>query len=144
MNNKRAYKLNFNWFGDKHGGLVAIEGNKDIPFNIARVFYIFDTGAEVIRGQHANRKSEFVLINIRGESKIRLDYGDFYEIIELNEPHAGVYIPKMIWKDMYDFTEDSVLLALSDNKYDPEEYIRNYEEYVSLVSHRGGGNTNED
>jgi len=144
MDTERAFKLKFNLFGDKNGRLVAVEGNKDIPFDIARVFYIFETGKDVTRGRHANRKSDFVLVNIRGRLKIRLDYGKSSEIIELNEPNAGLYIPKMIWKDMYDFSEDSVLLVLSNNKYDPEEYIRNYDEYALLVNQRTGGDSDED
>lgn len=118
--------IQLNQLGDERGHLVVVEGNKDIPFEIARVFYIYGSDKDVIRGQHANKKSEFVLINVSGKSKVKVDYGNFTEIIELNEPHMGVYIPKMVWKDMYDFTKDSVLLVLSNQKYDSEEYIRDY------------------
>lgn len=88
----------------------------------------------VVRGKHANRKSEFVLINIGGTSKVRVDNGKQSEIIELNRPHSGIYIPKMIWKDMYDFSEDSILLVLSSEHYDESEYIRDYDEYVREVN----------
>jgi len=125
--------MKFNQLGDSRGHLVVIEGSKDIPFEIARIFYIYGSENDVIRGKHANKDSEFVLINVSGKSKVKIDYGEGEEIIELNEPHMGVYIPKMIWKEMYDFSEDSVLLVLSNFKYNPDEYIRDYDEYLSLI-----------
>ncbi len=127
--------LNFNQLGDARGHLVVIEGNqeKGVPFDIKRVFYIYGSDSEVIRGQHANKKSEFVLINLAGESKVRIDNGTEEAIVVLDKPHMGVYLPKMVWKDMYDFSKDSVLLVLSNEHYDGSEYIRNYEEYKKLV-----------
>jgi len=145
MQNTQITKIiKFEQLGDERGHLVVIEGNKDIPFEIARVFYIYGSDSEVIRGQHANKKSEFVLINVSGKSKVKLDYGNSTESIELNEPHMGVYIPKMIWKEMYDFSEDSVLLVLSNCKYESEEYIRNYDEYLLLVNKNREGIVNEN
>ena len=87
----------------------------------------------MVRGQHANRKSEFVLINVSGTSKVRVDNGFEEEIIELNRPRMGLYLPTMLWKDMYDFSEDSVLLVLANTHYDGSEYIRDYEEYLKEV-----------
>lgn len=130
---KLAKFIRFKQLGDDRGHLVVIEGQKDIPFEIARVFYIYGSDVDVVRGKHANRKSEFVLINVSGTSKIKVDNGTTSEIFELNEPHTGIYIPKMVWKDMYDFSSDSVLLVLSNEKYEPDEYIRDYEEYVSIM-----------
>lgn len=121
----------FKDLGDERGKLVAIEGGISIPFQIKRVFYIYGSDSEVIRGQHANRESEFVLINVAGKSKVRITDGNEEIVVELNEPMMGVYIPKMIWKDMYDFTGDSVLLCLASSHYDAKEYIRNYELYVN-------------
>lgn len=118
--------------GDDRGHLVVVEGNIDIPFKISRVFYIYGSDSEVVRGQHANRKSEFVLINVAGTSKVCVKDGLGKEVVYcLNRPHTGIYLPTMIWKDMYDFSEDSVLLCLASEHYDQEEYIRNWNEYVS-------------
>lgn len=125
--------LNFKDFGDERGKLVVIEGNQDIPFEIKRTFYIYDSDNDVVRGQHANRESEFVLINVAGSSKVRITDGKEEFIVELNKPMMGVYIPKMIWKDMYDFSSDSVLLVLTSTHYDSKEYIRNYEEYIKEI-----------
>ena len=126
--------IDFKDLGDERGKLVVIEGNESIPFDIKRVFYIYGSDSTVVRGQHANRESEFVLINVAGTSKVRLTDGKEEHIVELNKPMMGVYIPKMVWKDMYDFSEDSVLLVLASTHYDGSEYIRNYDDYVKEVS----------
>ena len=131
---ERCKIINFKDLGDERGKLVVIEGNKDIPFEIQRVFYIYGSDADVVRGQHANRESEFVLINVAGTSKVRITDGKDEFIVELNKPMMGVYIPKMVWKDMYDFSSDSVLLVLASTHYDGKEYIRNYEDYLVEVN----------
>ena len=121
--------INFADLGDERGKLVVVEGEQHIPFAIQRVFYIYGSDSEVVRGQHANRESEFVLINVGGTSKVRIDNGHSEAIIELNKPMMGLYIPTMVWKDMYDFSEDSILLVLASTHYNGKEYIRDYEEY---------------
>ncbi len=121
--------LNFGDLGDERGKLVVVEGARDIPFEIKRVFYIYGSDSEVVRGQHANRESEFVLINVGGTSKVRIDNGHSEAVVELDKPMMGLYIPTMVWKDMYDFSEDSILLVLASTHYDGNEYIRDYEEY---------------
>ena len=95
--------LNFGDLGDERGKLVVVEGARDIPFEIKRVFYIYGSDSEVVRGQHANRESEFVLINVGGTSKVRIDNGHSEAVVELDKPMMGLYIPTMVWKDMYDF-----------------------------------------
>lgn len=121
--------------GDERGHLVIAEGMKDIPFNIKRIFYIYGSDSTVVRGQHANRRSEFVLINVAGTSKVKVKDGKGNEaIFSLNRPHTGIYLPRMVWKDMYDFSEDSVLLCLSSEHYDAEEYIRDYNEFVRIIN----------
>ena len=119
--------INFNEYGDERGNLVVAEGDgMDVPFAIKRVFYMYGSDDEVIRGQHANRKTEFVLINVSGTSKVKVDNGYETEIIELNKPRMGLYLKTMVWKDMYDFSPDSVLLVLASEHYAAEEYIRVY------------------
>lgn len=127
--------LSFPQHGDQRGHLVVVEGGKDIPFEIKRMFYIYGSDRTVVRGCHANRRSEFVLINVAGQSKVRVDDGRGNEaVFAINRPHTGLYLPRMIWKDMYDFSPDSVLLALSNEPYDPDEYIRDYDAYVREVA----------
>lgn len=139
---KNVEMLSFEQKGDDRGHLVIIEGNKDIPFSIARTFYIYGSSADVVRGKHANRKSQFVLINVSGKSKVKIRDGEGNEAVFcLNRPHTGLYIPNMIWKEMYDFSEDSVLLCLASEHYDAEEYIRDYDEYVKEVRALNENNT---
>lgn len=125
--------IEFKDFGDERGKLVVIEGEKDIPFEIKRVFYIYGSDDTVVRGQHANRESEFILINVSGQSKVYIDDGNENFVVELNKPMMGVYIPRMVWKNMYDFSADSVLLVLASTHYDDSEYIRNYDDYLKEV-----------
>nr|WP_295264579.1 FdtA/QdtA family cupin domain-containing protein [uncultured Blautia sp.] len=117
--------------GDERGQMIVIEGGVDIPFDIKRMFYIYGSDTSVIRGQHANRESEFILINVHGTSKVKLRDGEEEMTVSLDAPMKGIYIPRMIWKDMYDFSEDSVLLVLASTHYIAEEYVRDYDSYVS-------------
>lgn len=134
MSIKDQYKiLEFGDLGDERGNLVVVEGERDIPFEIKRVFYIYGSDSEVVRGQHANRNSEFVLINVSGTSKVRMNNGFEEAVVELNRPRMGLYLPTMLWKDMYDFSKDSVLLVLTNTHYDGSEYIRDYAEYLKEV-----------
>ena len=126
-------KLRFADLGDDRGKLVVAEGELDIPFAIQRVFYIYGSDDTVVRGQHANRESEFVLINVAGSSKVMITDGTNKDIVELNRPMEGVYLPKMVWKEMYDFSPDSVLLCLASEHYIESEYIRDYDEFIKEV-----------
>ena len=129
--------LEFAQHGDERGHLVVVEGMKDIPFEIKRVFYIYGSDADVVRGCHANRRSEFVLINVAGQSKVRVRDGAGNEaVFSINRPHTRLYLPRMVWKDMYDFSPDSVLLVLSNEPYDAAEYIRDYDAFVREVNGR--------
>ena len=130
----RVELLHFPQLGDSRGHLVVIEGKKNIPFDIKRIFYIYGSKKGVVRGQHANKKSSFVLINVSGSSKVKITDGKNEKVFVLDKQHMGIYIPKMLWKDMYDFSKDSVLLVLSDEYYDGEEYIRNYDEYIEIIN----------
>lgn len=126
--------LEFVQKGDDRGHLVICEGGVDIPFDIKRIFYIYGSDSDVVRGKHANKKTEFVLINVAGTSKVKVMDGKGNEVVfALNRPHTGVYLPKMTWKEMYDFSEDSVLLCLASEHYDTDEYIRDYEDFLELI-----------
>lgn len=121
--------------GDKRGNMAVVEGGSDIPFEIKRLFYTYGTDSTAVRGQHANRNSEFVLVSVAGTCKVKVLDGKGNEsVYSLDDPNVGLYIPKMIWKDMYDFSEDSVLLCISSEHYDANEYIRDYDEFVRIVS----------
>lgn len=126
-------ELEFSPHGDDRGQLVAIEGGIDIPFEIKRMFYIYGSDNKVVRGNHANRRSKFVLINVSGVSKIRISTGKEEQVFVLDQPYKGVYLDSMVWKEMYDFSENSVLLVLASEHYDGEEYIRDYNKFLKEV-----------
>ncbi len=140
MKLEEQYKiLEFEDLGDQRGNLVVIEGDgADIPFDIRRVFYIYGSDSEVVRGQHANRETEFLLVNVSGTSKVKVDNGKESRVIELNRPRMGLYLPPMVRKDMYDFSPDSVLLVLASRHYDASEYIRDYQEYRTELAKMEG------
>lgn len=125
--------LFFKDLGDERGKLVVIEGGEAVPFDIKRVFYIYGSDSTVVRGQHANKKSEFVLINVAGKSKVKITDGKESMVVELDRPMMGVYLPPMIWKEMYDFSSDSVLLCLASTHYNSEEYIRDYDDFLKIM-----------
>lgn len=115
-------------------GTLIIEGFKDVPFEIKRVFYIFGGNDGVVRGRHANRRSQFVLFNVSGTSKVRIiDENMKSREYVLDDPSKAVYLPEMVWKEMYDFSEDSVLMVLTNEYYDPDEYIRDFNEYQKMM-----------
>ena len=122
--------LDFEEKGDERGSLIVAEGDGiDIPFAIKRVFYIYGSDTEVIRGQHANKKTEFVLINVCGTSKVKMTNGKEEKVIVLDKPRMGLYLKKRLWKEMYDFSDDAVLLVLASEHYTEADYIREYEQY---------------
>ena len=135
---KSAAMLEFPGCGDERGELIVIEGAQDVPFEIKRVFYMYGSDDTVVRGQHANLRTEFALINVAGTSKVKVKDGKGNETIYLlNRPNTGIYLPKMTWKEMYDFSPDSVLLCLASEHYDASEYIRDYDEYLKILNENG-------
>ena len=134
-NMNKVQLLEFPQRGDERGHLVIVEGKRDVPFDIKRAFYIYGSDSQVVRGQHANRQSEFVLVNVAGSCKVKVKDGEGNEAIFcLNRPHTGIYLPTMVWKDMYDFSPDSVLFVFASTYYDPNEYIRDYNEFVKEIT----------
>ena len=127
--------LDFGAIGDERGMITICEGEMDIPFIPKRVFYIYKSSNDVVRGKHANKITDFVLINVAGKSKVKIMDGKGNEIVySLNRPNTGIYIPHMVWKEMYDFSEDSIMLVLASEHYDANEYIREYSEYLAYVA----------
>ena len=119
--------------GDDRGQLVAIEEGIDLPFDVRRVYYIYDTLPGVRRGFHAHLQLEQILLCVNGSCKIHLDDG--YETAEvvLDKPNEGLYISNNMWREMYDFSEGAVLLVLASEHYDEADYIRNYDAFLEMV-----------
>ncbi|OSL33195.1 bifunctional acetyl transferase/isomerase [Escherichia albertii B156] len=120
--------------GDDRGSLVALEEENNIPFEIKRVYYMFNTKSNVRRGLHAHRKLKQVAIAVRGSCRFVLDDGKERVEILLDNPGQGLLIDSCIWREMYDFSEDCVLMVLADSHYDENDYIRDYETFYKLVN----------
>ena len=126
-------KYQFQIHGDDRGQLIALEEMKDIPFEIKRVYYMYDTLKGVRRGFHAHKSLEQILICIHGTCKILLDNGSEKVEVLLDKPYEGLYISNDIWREMFDFSPDAVLMVLASEYYDEADYIRNYDEFLKYI-----------
>lgn len=134
----QVVKYMFQPHGDDRGQLIALEGKKDIPFIIKRVYYMYDTKERVRRGFHAHKTLEQILICIHGRCMIHLDNGYEKKEIPLERPYEGLYISNNMWREMYDFSPDAVLMVLASDIYDESDYIRNYDEFIQFVKGKKG------
>lgn len=126
-------KYQFQQHGDDRGQLVALEEFNDIPFEIKRVYYMYDTKAGIVRGHHAHKTLEQILVCIHGSCKILLDNGAEKKIVYLEKPYEGLYVPNNMWREMYDFSEDAVLMCLASEVYQEGDYIRDYEQFLKFI-----------
>ncbi|MEO4178028.1 WxcM-like domain-containing protein [Acinetobacter pittii] len=120
-------------FGDERGGLVAIESNQSIPFDVKRLYYIFNTSQKP-RGFHAHIDLKQVAICLKGSCRFILDNGFTKEEVVLDNPTQGLIIEGLIWREMHDFSEDCVLLVLASEHFTEQDYIRNYDEFLRVVN----------
>ena len=130
-------KYVFRQYRDSRGLLTALEELKDIPFQIKRVYYMHDMPQDTVRGSHAHKTLQQVLICIRGSCRVRLDDGRERGEITLDGSGEGLYIPGTIWREVYDFSRDAVLLVLASELYDASDYIRDYDAFLDYI-HRSG------
>lgn len=126
-------KYVFQSHGDERGQLVALEEFRDIPFRIKRVYYMYDTAPGVVRGKHAHKSLEQILVCIHGSCKITMDNGREKKIVPLERPYEGLYVGPHMWHEMSEFSEGAVLLVLASELYDESDYIRDYDEFLKMV-----------
>lgn len=131
MRNVRPIFLNR--IGDKEGYLIPIENNKNIPFAIKRVYYIWNVPKGEERGFHSHKKLEQLLICIHGSVKVKVVTFSEEEEYLLDSPDKGLYIGPMVWREMMDFSEESVLLVMASELYTEEDYIRNKKQHLNLA-----------
>ena len=124
--------VSFKPLGDERGSLVALEGNKNVPFDIKRVYYLFATKEGVVRGFHAHKNLKQVAVCVTGSCRFVLDDGSRKEDIILDSPTVGLIIEEMVWREMHDFSDDCVLLVLASESYDEDDYIRDYQEFIKV------------
>jgi dTDP-4-dehydrorhamnose 3,5-epimerase-like enzyme len=126
--------IQFQNHGDDRGSLVALEDHKNIPFTIKRVYYLFNTQEKVRRGFHAHKKLKQLAVVLKGSCRFLLDDGVEKIDFLLDNPSQGLYIESFVWREMYDFSDDCVLLVLADSFYDESDYIRDYEQFKKEIS----------
>lgn len=121
--------INLPNLSDDRGGLVAIEANNTIPFDIKRIYYIFAASKDKPRGFHAHKNLKQLAVCVSGNCRFILDNGAIREEILLDSPAKGLIIDSMMWREMHDFSADCVLLVLASEHYDEADYIRDYAEF---------------
>ena len=124
----------FQIHGDERGSLIALEENKNIPFMVKRVYYMFDTKQGVHRGFHAHKTLKQILFCPSGACTILLDSGSEKGHVRLDKPTEGLYLESGIWREMYDVTPDAVLMVLASDYYDESDYIRDYSEFLNYIN----------
>ena len=124
--------------GDERGSLIAIEGSRDVPFEIARVYYVFGTKVGVDRGFHAHLKLQQLAVCVNGSCTMVLDDGNERVDVRLDRPDLALTIDEMIWHEMRDFSPGCVLMGLADAPYEESDYIRHYGDFLGRA--RAGGN----
>lgn len=125
--------VDFSVLGDERGSLIALESNNQIPFDISRVYYLYGTKQGVSRGFHAHKKLKQLAICIKGSCRFVMDDGTNKQEIVLSTPDNGLLIDAMQWHEMYDFSDDCVLLVLANQAYDESDYIRDYSKFLEAV-----------
>ena len=119
--------------GDRRGKLISLESLKNVPFEIKRIYYMFDTLPNEARGFHAHKELEQIIIAMDGACRFILDDGEKREQVLLNRPDVGLYIGKNMWREMHDFSYGCKLVVLASEYYDEKEYIRNYDEFLKSL-----------
>ncbi len=120
--------------GDDRGSLIALEGNKNIPFDIKRIYYIYGTKTGASRGFHAHKALKQVAIAVRGSCRFVLDDGKERVEVLLDNPAQGLLIESFMWREMHDFSDDCVLMVLADQLYDESDYVRNYQAFLEVFN----------
>lgn len=129
--------IQFQAHGDERGALIALEENKNIPFTVKRVYFMYNTGEGVHRGFHAHKTLKQVLFCPCGSCTILLDSGKEKVHVKLDKPTEGLILDSNIWREMYDFTPDAVLMVLASDYYNESDYIRDYDEFLRYINLKG-------
>ena len=117
---------------DKRGNLSFFENNSQIPFVIKRSYWVYDVPGGEFRGGHAYHENEEFIVALSGSFDVALDDGNEKKIFSMNRSYYGLYIPKMYWREMNNFSTNSLAIVVSNTEYDEKDYIRNYDEFYAL------------
>jgi hypothetical protein len=116
------------------GNLTFVEGSRHVPFDIARIYYLYDVPGGATRGGHAHRSLEQVMIAMSGSFEVLLDDGAERKGVTLSRSHQGLYIGPMIWRELVDFSSGSVCMVLASARYDEGDYYRDYDEFQAAAT----------
>lgn len=125
--------VNFPKITDARGNLSFVEENRQVPFEIKRVYYLYDVPSGATRGGHAHKALEQVVIALSGSFDVVLDDGSNSQKFFLNRPHYGLYIPPGVWRELENFSSNSVALSLVSQVYDESDYVRDYETFKRMI-----------
>lgn len=121
-------EITFDAHADERGALVAIENGKNLPFDMSRIYYIYNADSGMVRGKHAHKDLNQVLLCLNGSCDILIDNGSERETVHLDRPDRGIYIHGFVWREMMNFSDGCVLMAIVDRGYDPADYVFDYNE----------------
>lgn len=127
---KNCKIVKFNEITDHRGKMIPIEYPKQLEFPLKRIYYIYDVKDGVRRGYHSHNDLEQILIAVHGKVKVLIKTPYEEEIVELDSPNKGLYIGPMIWREMFDFENEAVLVVLASHEYDENDYIRDWNDYL--------------
>ena len=136
----QVIKYVFQPHGDERGQLVSMEEFNDIPFHIKRVYFMYETTEGTVRGKHAHKNLEQILVCVHGSCKILLDNGREKKVVPLEKPYEGLYVANNMWREMFDFSSDAVLMVFASEFYDESDYIRDYDEFLKFVEEKNNEN----
>lgn len=133
----KEYLIQFPKIIDSRGNISFVQNKDQIPFDINRVYWIYDVPGGEVRGGHAYYKLEEIIISLSGSFDVVVDSGDGKkEIISLNRSYKGLYIPKMMWRQLRNFSTNSVALILASRSYDKNDYIYDYNDFSKIKSEK--------
>jgi len=125
---------NLNQFEDKRGSLVSMDNQSGIPFDIKRIYYVFNTKLGTARGFHAHKKLHQVAVCISGSCEMIIDNGLIRESVKMNSSVIGIDLPPMLWHEMHNFSKNCVLLLVASDYYDENDYIRDYKDFLGALT----------
>lgn len=139
---QKHYLVSLQDHSDKRGNLNVAEYQKEIPFLVKRIFFNYNTDTSMHRAEHANTNSCFFMISLSGSCDVIVNDGQSETVYKLDDPCQGLYLDKMVWKKMTNYTSNNILLILTDNLFDAAEYIEDYEEYLCIIKTENDNDVN--